>query len=147
MKAWNPCVNEMNYAQALSKSSKKSLDWEPHMIIDTGRNGKPDGRSSCSVWCNPRGMGAGVLPTTPTGTDIVDSFFWLKTPGESDGCTKILPNNKKCPRYDPSCGSKDSIGSQSGEPRAPEAGLWFDYQVRQLAKNAAENWSATSLLV
>merc|ERR1712012_490894 len=34
------------------------------------------------------------------------------------------------------CGSQDSIGSDHSEPRAPEAGGWFDYQVKQLAENA-----------
>ena len=34
------------------------------------------------------------------------------------------------------CASPDSIGTQGGEPRCPEAGLWFDYQIKQLAKNA-----------
>ena len=40
-------------------------------------------------------------------------------------------------RYDGMCGSADSIGSWSGEPAAPEAGKWFDYQVKQLADNCA----------
>jgi hypothetical protein len=30
----------------------------------------------------------------------------------------------------------DSIGSRGGEPRAPEAGRWFDYEVQMLAQNA-----------
>jgi len=30
----------------------------------------------------------------------------------------------------------DSIGSRPGEPRAPEAGVWFDFQIKMLAKNA-----------
>ena len=59
-----------------------------------------------------------------------DALYWLKTPGESDGCTEVLPNGDLCPRYDTMCGSVDSIGSQAGEPRAPEAGHWFDFQAR-----------------
>lgn len=70
------------------------------------------------------------------GNGIVDAYFYLKTPGESDGCTQALPDGTACPRFDVSCGSKDSIGSRPGEPRAPEAGGWFDYQVRQLAEFA-----------
>merc|ERR1712028_296645 len=59
----------------------------------------------------------------------------------SDGCTEELPDGSSCPRYDTMCGSADSIGSQSGEPRAPEAGAWFDFQVKQLATNAVDtNW-------
>ena len=33
------------------------------------------------------------------------------------------------------CSSTDSIGSQASEPRAPEAGAWFDYEIKQLASN------------
>jgi len=140
---WNPCVNEMNFAQALSKAAQKYLSWSPINIIDTSRNGVPNGRTDCANWCNPRDMGAGLLPTTSTGSPLVDALFWLKTPGESDGCTSELPDGSSCPRYDTMCGSADSIGSQSGEPRAPEAGTWFDFQVKQLAANAADtNWPA-----
>merc|ERR1712048_859008 len=89
------------------------------------------------------GMGAGKLPTTDTGSDMVDALFWLKTPGESDGCTQTVPDGSQCVRYDTMCGSSDSIGSRSGEPRAPEAGKWFDYQVKMLAENAVDtNWPA-----
>jgi cellulase/cellobiase CelA1 len=60
----------------------------------------------------------------------------VKTPGESDGCTEELPLGGKCPRFDSDCASIDSIGSKTGEPRAPEAGKWFDYQIKMLARNA-----------
>lgn len=140
---WNPCVNEMNFAQALRKASEAVLSWSPTMIIDTGRNGVNDARGDCANWCNPRSMGAGLVPTTSTGSELVDAFFWLKTPGESDGCTEKLPDGSDCPRFDTMCGSSDSIGSGANEPRAPEAGHWFDYQVKQLAANAADtNWPA-----
>jgi len=66
----------------------------------------------------------------------VDAYFWLKTPGESDGCTQILPEGGTCPRFDADCGSGDALGSRAGEPRSPEAGRWFDYQVKELAANA-----------
>ena len=67
-------------------------------------------------------MGVGALPTTNTGVDYIDALFWLKTPGESDGCTETVPTGGKCARFDSMCGSADSIGSKSGEPRCPEAG-------------------------
>lgn len=89
---------------------------------------------------------------------MIDAYYWLKTPGESDGCTQTLPDGSQCVRYDSMCGSADSIGSRSGEPRfisrkkkkhfsfkmvltknyfrAPVAGQWFDYQIKQLAANA-----------
>jgi len=66
----------------------------------------------------------------------VDAYFWLKTPGESDGCTQTLPEGGTCPRFDADCGAGDALGSRPEEPRSPEAGRWFDYQVKELAKNA-----------
>jgi len=135
---WNPNVNEMNFAQALTKASQAYLGAFLTTIIDTSRNGVPDARTDCANWCNPRGMGAGLVPTIATGVDVVDAFFWLKTPGESDGCTATTPDGAQCARYDTMCGSADSIGSRAGEPVAPEAGRWFDYQVKMLAANAVD---------
>ena len=94
-------------------------------------------RSECKNWCNIRNAGVGHVASTATDIpDVVDAYFWLKTPGESDGCTEVLPDGGTCPRFDEDCASQDSIGSQYGEPRAPEAGQWFDYQVKQLAQFA-----------
>jgi len=132
---YNPANNEMNYVLELH-TSFSSAGMNPYFIIDTGRNGVPGMRSNCANWCNIRGAGVGLLPTTTTNGTNVDAYYWLKTPGESDGCTQQLPNGQQCTRFDSFCGSVDSIGSQSGEPRAPVAGNWFDYQVKQLAQNA-----------
>jgi endoglucanase len=54
-----------------------------HFIIDTGRNG--NGATTDAKWCNPDGRALGSAPTTNTGDPLVDSFFWVKPPGESDG--------------------------------------------------------------
>jgi len=130
---YNPANNEMNYAMELAQNFGRSV----HMVIDTGRNGVADMRKDCANWCNIRGAGVGLVPTTSTANStIIDAYYWLKTPGESDGCTEMLPDGSRCARFDSFCGSQDSIGSQSGEPRAPVAGLWFDYEVKQLAQNA-----------
>jgi len=135
---WNPSQNELNYALHLRKAMSEGIpSFEPHMIIDTGRNGVANERVKCADWCNIRGAGVGLVPTTATAKpELIDAYFWLKTPGESDGCTETLPSGEACPRFDADCGSVDSIGSQPGEPRAPEAGQWFDYQIKELAKNA-----------
>jgi len=136
-KDWDPANNELNYAQELHVAARGILGMDAHIITDTGRNGVSDMRADCADWCNIRGAGAGILPTSDVpNPEVVDAYFWLKTPGESDGCTKILPDGKECPRFDTMCGSEDSIGSGANEPRAPEAGQWFDYQVKQLAANA-----------
>jgi cellulose 1,4-beta-cellobiosidase len=135
---YNPSNNEHNYAAELQAEFRKRMPgFSPTFVIDTGRNGIADMRSNCANWCNIRGAGVGHLPTTNTAnTTLIDAYFWLKTPGESDGCTQTLPDGSQCARYDSSCDSPDSIGSRQGEPRAPEAGQWFDYQVKQLATNA-----------
>lgn len=135
-KNWNWGHNELNYVDTLHLKMKSIAGFDPHFIIDTGRNGKPDARTDCGNWCNPRDNGIGHVPSTVTADKRIDAVYWLKTPGESDGCTEELPNGKKCPRFDDMCASDDSLGSKQGEPRAPEAGLWFDYQIKQLAENA-----------
>jgi len=136
-KQWNPANNELNFVNALYHNFVLSLPgYTPHFIIDSGRNGVADMRTDCSNWCNVRDAGIGLKPTYKTAnTDIVDAYYWLKTPGESDGCTSTLPDGSACKRYDSMCGSVDSLGSKSGEPRAPEAGQWFDYQIKQLASH------------
>mmetsp|Transcript_43296 Transcript_43296/g.135357 ORF Transcript_43296/g.135357 Transcript_43296/m.135357 type:complete len:776 (+) Transcript_43296:48-2375(+) len=134
---WNFGNNELNYAAGLVAAANSVLGMDAHVIIDTGRNGVTDQRQDCANWCNPRGAGTGVPSTTKTAnTSLVDAYFWLKTPGESDGCSQILPDGKECPRFDAKCASVDSIGGRSGEAAAPEAGMWFDFQVKQLAENA-----------
>jgi len=134
---WNPGNGEQNYAQMLRRAAQGELGMNAHIIIDTGRNGVPGPRSDSANWCNIRNAGAGHVSTANVPeTEILDAFFYLKTPGESDGCTQELPSGGQCPRFDLMCGSADSIGSRAGEPRAPEAGGWFDYQVKQLAEFA-----------
>jgi len=134
---WSAGNNELNYAQELAVAAKAVLGMNAHMVIDTGRNGQTEMRQACKHWCNIRDAGAGIASTTRVASPkFVDAYFWLKTPGESDGCTEVLPSGGLCPRFDSDCSSVDSLGSDRGEPRAPEAGHWFDYQVKQLAKYA-----------
>lgn len=136
--ASNPSHSELNYAMALHGTMTKLIPkFEPHMIIDTSRNAVAP-REACSSWCNARGAGAGALPTVHTDyPEVVDAYMWVKIPGASDGCTEQLPDGGgKCPRFDKACASDDSIGSEPGEPRCPEAGDWFDYQAKMLARNA-----------
>ena len=136
-KDWNWAHNELNYMDVLDYKMRAAIPgFAPSYIIDTGRNGKPNTRSDCGNWCNARGAGIGHVPTTATPDARIDAYFWLKTPGESDGCTEFLPDGSACPRFDEMCASVDSLGSQGGEPRAPEAGLWYHYQIVQLAENA-----------
>jgi len=129
--------NELNYAAGLVAGAQSVFGVDARVVIDTGRNGVADMRSTCANWCNPRGAGAGLPSSSETANrSLVDAYFWLKTPGESDGCSQTLPNGKTCPRFDAKCASVDSLSAKAGEPAAPEAGMWYDYQVKQLATNA-----------
>jgi endoglucanase len=67
----------VNYGQAISQSLGGK-----HFIIDTSRNGAG---STNSEWCNPAGRALGTPSTANTGNSLIDAFFWLKTPGQSDG--------------------------------------------------------------
>lgn len=60
-----------------------------HFVIDTSRNGL--GPAPDSDWCNPEGRALGRQPTANTGEPLVDAYFWLKWPGESDGQCKGNP--------------------------------------------------------
>jgi cellulose 1,4-beta-cellobiosidase len=135
---WNWGHNELNYIDVVWDRMKSTMPgFDPKFIIDSGRNGNPGTRrAKCQNWCNVRGAGIGHAPTTNTADVRIDAYFWLKTPGESDGCTEDLPEGGKCPRFDAQCADQDALGSMVGEPRAPEAGIWFHYQIAQLAENA-----------
>jgi endoglucanase len=84
---------------------------DKHMLIDTSRNG----RGANGVWCNPAGRGLGHRPTANTGDPAVDAYYWVKTPGESDG------NWSGC--------------DQAGTP--PSAGTWWPQYALGLAQRAA----------
>ena len=138
---YNSANNEHNYVQLLAarleRSPLRAKLPMPKFVIDTGRNGRYGMRGDCANWCNVRAAGIGHEPTSNTILpQLVDAYYWLKTPGESDGCTSELPDGGRCPRYDGMCGSVDSLGSISGEPRAPEAGEWFVPHVASLVCRA-----------
>lgn len=139
---YNAANNEHNYARQLVAAAKQAMpDWDPKVIIDTGRNGNPGARTDCATWCNPRDTLVGVwLGAETLDPAVVDAYYWLKTPGESDGCTETLPSPsdefvaaQPCPRFDRGCAAVDSIGTRVDEPFCPEAGAWFHYQVQMLA--------------
>ncbi|KAL4796422.1 1, 4-beta cellobiohydrolase [Aspergillus venezuelensis] len=110
-----------NFAPQLSAAG-----WDAHFIVDTGRNGKqPTGQIEWGDWCNSKGTGFGVRPTTDTGNELVDSFVWVKPGGESDGTS-----DTSAERYDAHCGAAAAL-----QP-APEAGTWFQAYFEQLVANA-----------
>lgn len=73
-----------------------ALIGDKHFLIDTGRNGT----GGNGQWCNPEGRALGERPTTSTGEPLVDAFFWVKAPGESDGgCSGGGPSGTWMPEY------------------------------------------------
>lgn len=156
LEMYNPANNELNYVQLFRHAIEYSIYQDiipkfktesglPQFIIDTSRNGQKnsysiiDDKSDCATWCNIRGGHIGIFPTIDTDLPYIDAYFWLKTPGESDGCINpenqgtCIAGNYQCSRYDANCGTHyDNIGYLENEPCPPEAGEWFDYQFIRL---------------
>jgi endoglucanase len=97
---YNATLNEVTYGTAIS-----ALTGGKKFIIDTSRNGSGPG----DTWCNPSGRSLGPAPTAVTGNPLIDAYFWVKVPGESDG----------------SCNG------------GPSAGQWWSDYALGLAKRAA----------
>jgi len=126
---YNQAINEVIYVNMLSQTLASVGITGKGFIIDTGRNGVPGPRKDCSNWCNINNAGLGIRPTSDTaaisGINIIDAFYWLKTPGESDGTS-----DQNAPRYDYHCGSSDSFIP------APQAGQWNSDYFVMLVNNA-----------
>lgn len=45
---------------------------------------QPTDQVAWGDWCNVKGTGFGVRPTTDTGNDLADAFVWVKPGGECD---------------------------------------------------------------
>ncbi|HUH12934.1 MAG TPA: glycoside hydrolase family 6 protein [Longimicrobiales bacterium] len=67
------------YGEAISSY----LGGGARFIIDSSRNGL--GPTADAEWCNPDGRALGTAPTAATNHSLVDAYFWIKRPGESDG--------------------------------------------------------------
>ncbi len=99
---------------------------QTHFVIDTSRNGQGPWTAPANhpagdpqTWCNPPARGLGLRPTANTGKPLVDAYFWVKTPGQSDG---------QCYRW--TSGPLDPVrGTQD-----PAAGQWFPAMALELAR-------------
>lgn len=121
----NKNFNEKLYINALAPLLT-AAGYPAHFVVDVGRNGvQPTQQQEWGHWCNVKGTGFGVRPTTNTGDPLVDSFVWIKPGGECDGTS-----NSSAVRYDAHCGYSDAL-----QP-APEAGQWFQAYFQQLLQNA-----------
>ena len=116
---YNNAYDELHYAEVLAPHlTNNSLP--AHFIIDQGRSGLQNTRTTWGDWCNVE-AGFGTPPTTDTNSTLVDSIVWAKPGGESDGA----------------CGP--TIDGAS----APNAGLWWEAYVEDLVKNADPPLAAT----
>lgn len=121
----NPNCDESKYVNALAPLVK-AQGFDAHFITDVGRNGvQPTEQQAWGDWCNVKGTGFGMRPTTYTGDALEDAFVWVKPGGESDGTS-----NTSSSRYDAHCGYSDAL-----QP-APEAATWFEAYFEQLLRNA-----------
>jgi cellulose 1,4-beta-cellobiosidase len=103
---YNKAQDEQRYIHLLG--AELAANGMPnHAIVDTSRNGvtgtdaKPL-RTYGGNWCNVRGAGFGIRPTSETNDDLCDAFVWVKPGGESDG-----GSDPALPGYDPNCANAD----------------------------------------
>ena len=157
---WNPYFGEIAFAQGMYNQFV-AAGWPASLsfLIDTGRNGwggpqRPTSASGSDVdsyvnsgrvdrrlhrgnWCNQAGAGIGVPPTTAPAEHIA-AYVWAKPPGESDGSSRLIPNNqgkgfdRMC---DPSFLTPDGVLS-GAKANAPLSGEWFHEHFVDLVNNA-----------
>jgi cellulose 1,4-beta-cellobiosidase len=125
LESTNPCPNELAYARTLRKTLELYGFTNHGIVIDTSRNGKGGIRAKWGDWCNVKGAGLGERPRANPEPGI-DAYFWVKTPGESDGSS-----DPKGPRFDEMCGRPGAAKN------APQAGEWFEAYFVDLVRNAS----------
>jgi cellulose 1,4-beta-cellobiosidase len=161
---WNFYVDELSFAQAFrTKLVSVGFDSGIGMLIDTSRNGwggasrpaaaststnvdtfvnqsRIDRRIHAGNWCNQSGAGLGERPKAAPAAGI-DAYVWVKPPGESDGSSKLIPNDEG-KGFDRMCdptytGNERNGNNLSGAlDNAPISGAWFSAQFRELMANA-----------
>ena len=120
----NPCGNEYEYVKALAETMTEEGIPNKGYIIDTSRNGVEESRTVWGNWCNIAKAGIGERPKVAP-QPLLDAYFWIKPPGESDGVT-----DKSAARFDENCASDDARAG------APEAGHWFPEHLFEMMKAA-----------
>ncbi|KAJ7256468.1 cellobiohydrolaseII [Mycena haematopus] len=120
----NPNYDELLYINALAPALQ-SAGFPAHFIVDQGRSGVQNIRQQWGDWCNVKGSGFGMRPTSNTGYTLIDAIVWAKPGGECDGTS-----NTSAARYDYHCGLADA------DQPSPEAGSWFQEFFVTLVNNA-----------
>jgi cellulose 1,4-beta-cellobiosidase len=118
----NPCANELEYIEKLSKDLAKVGIVDKPFLVDTGRNGQGGIRTDPGNWCNIKGAGLGARPRAAPAPHV-DAFVWAKPPGESDGSS-----DRSAPGFNAACQSSDST------PGAPTG--WFQSHFLMLVAKA-----------
>ncbi|MBF4162916.1 glycoside hydrolase family 6 protein [Nocardioides acrostichi] len=78
---YQPMSAELDYARAVASQVGGT-----HFVIDTGRDGDPDGAGDpVTEWCNPSGQSLGRAPGVVDDQTGLDALLWVKPPAESDG--------------------------------------------------------------
>jgi endoglucanase len=131
-----------------------------HFLIDTSRNGQgpfdasiyakaPFNQPAAVVqtlingsWCNPLARGLGIQSTANTGVPLLDAYFWVKTPGESDGTCDVAGGARAWDyaAYTQSQWPLDAADQAVFDPLwgldDPAPGVWFPQQAIDLARRA-----------
>jgi len=121
----NPCPDEMTYVNELADSLRWAGITGRGFIVDTSRNGQSGTRHRWGAWCNIAKAGLGERPRAEP-EPLVDAYFWVKPPGESDGTS-----DKTQPRFDSECVSRDSASN------APQAGQFFTSHFLEMLTHAS----------
>lgn len=120
-----PTPSEYAYVKALAESMAEQGIENKGYLIDTARNGVAEARTKWGNWCNIAKAGIGERPKAAP-RPLLDAYFWVKPPGESDGVA-----DPSATRFDENCRSPDARGD------APEAGQWFPAHLIDMVKAAA----------
>ncbi|THX68053.1 glycoside hydrolase [Aureobasidium pullulans] len=116
---YNKAQDEKRYIHLLGEQLAAN-GMPNHAIVDTSRNGRVGLRTYGGNWCNVKGAGFGIRPTSETDDDLCDAFVWVKVGGESDG-----GSDPSLPGYDPTCANADAFIP------SPQAGAWNQAQFEQ----------------
>jgi len=120
----SPTPSEYAYVKGLAETLAEHGIKDKGYIIDTSRNGVVETRTKWGNWCNIAKAGLGERPKAAP-RPLLDAFFWVKPPGDSDGVA-----DKAAARFDENCLSPDA------RTDAPEAGQWFPAHLIDMMKAA-----------
>jgi len=125
---YQPIDQEYEYHEKLNAALEAIGITGKKFIVDTGRSGVDitEAFAKNQTWCNLIDAGLGEPSRgspDPENKPLLDAYFWLKPPAESDG-------SDQGSRADPVCARDDSF------PGAPDAGSWFEkYFISMLEKS------------